>query len=66
MAAFWPIRTAQIIRIVFLSNQKEVQILAFLHVICEGLYHALLPKTDYRDEGRGHDRRLGKTMLMLY
>ena len=22
------------------------------------LYHALLPKTDYRDKGRGHDRRL--------
>ena len=21
-------------------------------------YHALLPKTDYRDKGRGHDRRL--------
>ena len=24
----------------------------------KGLYHALLPKTDYRDKGRGHDRRL--------
>ena len=22
------------------------------------MYHALLPKTDYRDKGRGHDRRL--------
>ena len=36
MAAFWPIGTAQIIRIVFLSNQKGVQILAFLNVIWEG------------------------------
>ena len=42
----------------FLSNQKKVQIVAFLHVICERMYHALLPKTDYRDKGRGHDRRL--------
>ena len=24
----------------------------------EEMYHALLPKTDYRDKGRGHDRRL--------
>ena len=23
------------------------------------MYHALLLKTDYRDKGRGHDRRLG-------
>ena len=22
------------------------------------MYHALLTKTDYRDKGRGHDRRL--------
>ena len=22
------------------------------------MYHTLLPKTDYRDKGRGHDRRL--------
>ena len=22
------------------------------------MYHAPLPKTDYRDKGRGHDRRL--------
>ena len=26
------------------------------------MYHALLPKTDYRDKGRGHDRRLVKCM----
>ena len=25
------------------------------------MYHALLPNTDYRDKGRGHDRRLNAT-----
>ena len=39
----------------FLWNQKEVQILAFFMWSVKGLYHALLPKTDYRDEGRRHD-----------
>ena len=43
----------------FLSNQKKVQILAFLHVIGQKMYHALFPKTDYRVKGRGHDCRLG-------
>ena len=47
----------------FLSNQKQVQILPFLHVISEKIVscqpgHANLPKTDYTDKGRGHDRRL--------
>ena len=41
----------------FLFNQKKVQILAFLHVICERNV-SCLPKTDYRDKGRGHDHRL--------
>ena len=41
-----------------LSNQKKVQILAFCMWSLKGLYHALLPKTDYGDKGRGHDRRL--------
>ena len=41
----------------FLSNQEKVQILAFLHVICERNV-SCLPKTDYRDKGRGHDHRL--------
>ena len=42
----------------FLSNQKKVQILAFLHVICERNASCPLPETDYRDKGWGHDRRL--------
>ena len=41
----------------FLSNQKKVQILAFLHVI---------PKAVYRDKGRGHDRRLTAKWLGTY
>ena len=44
MAAFWPIGTGQIIRIVFLYSQKEVQILAFLHVICERIVSCPPPK----------------------
>ena len=27
------------------------------------MYHALLPKTDYKDKGRGHDLRLQKMQL---
>ena len=27
------------------------------------MYHALLPNTDYRDKGRGHDRRLALSVL---
>ena len=44
----------------FLSNQKQVQILPFLHVICEKIVSvsASLPKKDYTDKGRGHDRGL--------
>ena len=40
----------------FLSSQKEVHLLAFLHVICG----RTVSKTDYRYKGRGHDRRLGR------
>ena len=47
----------------FLSNQKKVQILAFLHVICErNVSYALLPNTDYRDKGTGNDRRLNAAL----
>ena len=35
MAVFWPIGTAQIIRIVSYPIRRKVQILAFWHVICE-------------------------------
>ena len=35
MTAFWPIGTATNHPYCFLSNQKKVQILAFLHVICD-------------------------------
>ena len=27
------------------------------------MYHAFLPKTDYREKGRGHDHRLTKSLL---
>ena len=30
------------------------------------MYHALLPKTDDRDKGRGHDRRLGTGQMRLH
>ena len=29
------------------------------------MYHALLPKTDYRNKGRGHDRRLVKCLWAI-
>ena len=29
------------------------------------MYHALLPKTDYRDKGRGYDRRLACLAILL-
>ena len=48
----------------FLSKQKKVQILAFCMWSVKGLYHALLPKTDHRDKGRGHDRRLWFTLML--
>ena len=29
------------------------------------MYHALLPKKDYRNKGRGHDRRLVKYLWAI-
>ena len=29
------------------------------------MYHALLPKADYRDKGKGHDRRQVRTAILL-
>ena len=52
MAAFWPIGTEQIIRIVSNPIKKSPDSGCFA---CD---HALLPKTDYTDKGREHDRRL--------
>ena len=56
MAAFWPIGTAQIIRIVSYPIRKRFCLFCMWSV--KQMYHALLLKTDYRDKGRGHDRRL--------
>ena len=50
----------------FLSNQKKVQILAFLLWSVKEMYHVLLPKAVYRDKGRGHDRRLTAKWLGTY
>ena len=58
MAAFWPIGTAQIIRIVSYPIRKKSRFWLFCMWSVKEMYHALLPKTDYRDKGRGHDRRL--------
>ena len=58
MAAFWPIRTAQIIRIVSYPIRKKSRFWLFCMWSVKEMYHALLPNTDYRDKGRGHDRRL--------
>ena len=62
MAAFWPIGTAQIIRIVSYPIRKKSRFWLFCMWSVKEMYHALLPKTDYRDKGRGHDRRLVKCM----
>ena len=58
MAAFWPIGTAQIIRIVSYPIRKKSRFWLFCMWSVKEMYNALLPKTDYRDKGRGHDRRL--------
>ena len=49
------------------SEQRKSSVLFPIHqLFCiwsvKEMYHALLPKTDYRDKGRGHDRRLVKCM----
>ena len=38
--------------------RKKSRFWLFCMWFVKELYHALLPKTDYRDKGRGHDRRL--------
>ena len=38
--------------------RKKSRFCLFCMWSVKGLYHALLPKTDYRDKGRGPDRRL--------
>ena len=58
MAAFWPIGKSQIIRIVSYPIRKKSRFWLFSMWSVKEMYHALLPKTDYRDKGRGHDRRL--------
>ena len=60
MAAFWPIRTVQIIRIVSYPIRKRSRLWHFFMWSVKEMYHALLPKAVYRDKGRGHDRRLEK------
>ena len=58
MAAFWPIGTAQIIRIVSYPIWKKSRFWLFCMWSVKEMYHALLQKTDYRGKGRGHDGRL--------
>ena len=58
MAAFWPIGTAQIIRIASYPIRKKSRFWLFCMWSVKEMYDALLPKTDYRDTGRGPDRKL--------
>ena len=58
MVAFRPLGTAQIIRIFSYPIRKKSRFWLFCMWSVKGLYHALLPKTDYRDKGRGRDRKL--------
>ena len=58
MAAFWPIGIAQIIRFVSYPIRKKSRFWLVCMWSAKEMYHALLPKADYRDKGRGHDRRL--------
>ena len=51
-------RTAQIIRIVSYTIRKKSRFWLFCIWSVKEMYHVLLPKADYRDKGRGHDRRL--------
>ena len=61
MEAFWPIGPAQIISIVSYPIRKKSRFWHFCMWSVKEMYHALLPNTDYRDKGRGHDRRLNAT-----
>ena len=63
MTAFWPIGTVQAIRIISYPIRKKSRFWLFCMWSVKELYHALLPKTNYRDKGRGHDRRLGVILL---
>ena len=65
-AAFWPIGTVQIIHIVAYPIRKKSRFWLFCMWSVKGLYHALLPKTDHTDKGRGHDRRLSRYLLPHY
>ena len=65
MAAFWPIGTAQIIRIVSYPIRKKSRFWLFCMWSLKEMYHALLPKADYRDKGKGHDRRQVRTAILL-
>ena len=42
----------------FLSNQEKSRFWLFCMWSVKEMYHALLPKTDYRDKARRHDRKL--------
>ena len=42
----------------FLSNQKKSRFWRFCMLSVKEMYYALLPEADYRDKGRGYDRRL--------
>ena len=66
MAAFWPIGTAQIIRIVSYPIRKKSRFWLFCMWSVKEMYHSLLPKAVYRDKGRGHDRRLTAKWLGTY
>ena len=66
MAAFGPIGTAQIIRIVSYPIRKKSRFWLFCMWFVKEMYHALLPNTDYRDKGRGHDLRLLPSWRLIH
>ena len=49
----------------FLSNQKKSRFWLFCMWSVTEMYHALLPKADYKDKGKGHDRRQVRTAILL-
>ena len=50
----------------FLSRQKEARFWLFRMWFVKGLYHALLPKTDYSDKGRGNDFGVAFSLLISW
>ena len=51
----------------FLSSQKEVQILAFSHVICERIISCPPPENrNYSDKGRGNDFGVAFSLLISW